>query len=81
MLHFLKIFKVLSIFNLLSKLLDFKIKMQGKITKFNNNKKIKIKLVNQIDIKDSFKLLKYYNGVQCYLDNNPENNKTIYEFM
>ena len=32
--------------------------MQGKITKFNNNKEIKIKLVvNQIDIKDSFKLL------------------------
>ena len=53
--------------------------MQEKITKFNNNKEIKIKLVvNQIDIKDSFKLLKYYNGVQCYLDNNPENSKTIY---
>ena len=34
--------------------------MQEKITKFNNNKEIKIKLlVNQIDIKDSFKLLKY----------------------
>ena len=76
---FLKFLKVLSIFNLLSKLLAFKIKMQEKITKFNNNKEIKIKLVvNQIDIKDSFKLLKYYNGVQCYLDNNPENIKTIY---
>ena len=43
-----------------------------KMTKFNNNKEIKIKLINQIDIKDSFKLLKSYNGVQCYLDDNTE---------
>ena len=48
------------------------------MTKFNNNKEIKIKLINQIDIKDSFKLLKSYNGVQCYLDDNTENDKTIY---
>ena len=48
------------------------------MTKFNNNKEIKIKLINQIDIKDSFKLLKSYNGVQCYLDNDTENGKTIY---
>ena len=32
------------------------------MTKYNNNKEIKIKLIkNQIDIKDSFKLLKSYN--------------------
>ena len=31
------------------------------MTKFNNNKEIEIKLINQIDIKDSFKLLKSYN--------------------
>ena len=48
------------------------------MTKFNNNKEIKIKLINQIDIKDSFKLLKSYNGVQCYLDDDTENGKTIY---
>ncbi len=49
------------------------------MTKFNNNKEIKIKLIkNQIDIKDSFKLLKSYNDVQCYLDDDTENGKTIY---
>ena len=42
------------------------------MTKFNNSKEIKIKLINQIDIKDSFKLLKSYNGVQFYLDDNTE---------
>ena len=49
------------------------------MTKFNNNKEIKIKLIkNQIDIKNSFKLLKSYNDVQCYLDDDTENGKTIY---
>ncbi len=48
------------------------------MTKFNNNKEIKIKLINQIDIKDSFKLLKSYNGLQCYLDDDTKNGKTIY---